>query len=191
MNRRKAIGRILLTGTGAAALLAGNEWYDTGKRPELSYLDRHETLLAALAETIIPATDTPGARDAGVQHFIIKMVKEATEKKSQNKFINGLRDLKLYCLQKYGKPYQDCAVAEQEAVLGHFERKGRPLGGIAGKIQTRILGQPFFTTLKTYTITGYCTSREGATQGLAYLPVPGRYDACTPLKPGQKAWATN
>jgi hypothetical protein len=43
--------------------------------------------------------------------------------------------------------------------------------------------------MKGLTVTGYFTSEIGATQALEYLPIPGKFEACIPLKPGQKAWA--
>ena len=48
---------------------------------------------------------------------------------------------------------------------------------------------PFFTMLKDLTLTGYFTSEIGCTQALEYVAVPGRYDGCITIKPGQKAWA--
>jgi hypothetical protein len=50
---------------------------------------------------------------------------------------------------------------------------------------------PFFALLKELTVLGYCTSELGATQGLAYLAVPGEYRGCVGLRPGQKSWATS
>ena len=47
----------------------------------------------------------------------------------------------------------------------------------------------FFKQLKQFTITGYFTSEIGATQALAYLPVPGQFIGDVPLKEGQLAWA--
>ncbi|HAK76772.1 MAG TPA: twin-arginine translocation pathway signal, partial [Runella sp.] len=43
--------------------------------------------------------------------------------------------------------------------------------------------------MKELTVTGYFTSEIGATKALEYLPIPGRFEGCVPLKPGQKAWA--
>jgi hypothetical protein len=191
MNRRQAIGRIFITGTGAAALLAGNGWYNVSHHPDLSYLDRNKELIAALAETIIPATDSPGAKEAEVDDFIIRMVKDCTESKTQNRFLFGLKDLKLYCISKYNKQFQQCSPDIQTEVLEYFEKKGKPFRGLIGKAHVRYLGQPFFLTLKNYTVEGYCTSMKGASEGLAYVHVPGSYQACIMLKPGQKAWATN
>jgi hypothetical protein len=191
MNRRQAIFRITLAGAAATTAVSGYKWYEITKAPDLSVLDKQRDLIAALAETIIPATDTPGAKDAGVHDFIIMMIKECTGRKEQNKFINGLQDLQGHCLINYGKLYQECTSKDQESVLSHFEKKGKPFKGIIGKAQNKFLGRSFFTTLKQYTVEGYCTSQPGATKGLAYDLVPGSYQACIPLTKGQKGWATN
>jgi glucoside 3-dehydrogenase (cytochrome c) hitch-hiker subunit len=191
MNRRKAIIRITLAGTGLAAAFTGYKWYDITKGPDLVYLDNNRELLGALAETIIPATDTPGAKEAGVGDFIVMMIRECTGVKEQNKFIDGLKDLQGYCRSEFGKPYQSCNSGEQEKVLTHFEKKGRPMGGLAGKVQNRYLGKSFFTILKDYTVEGYCTSEQGATRGLAYMAVPGSFHGCIAMQSGQKAWATS
>lgn len=191
MNRRNAIIRISLAGTGLIASFSVYKWYEIVKAPDLSYLDKNKETIAALAESIIPATDSPGARDAKVEDFIIKMVKECTEVKSQNKFIDGLRDVKSFSLNHYNKLFEKCSPSEQELILDHFEKSEKPFGGIIGKIQRRFLGRSFFATLKAYTVEGYCTSELGATKGLSYVYIPGSFQGCIPLKPGQKAWATN
>jgi hypothetical protein len=52
-----------------------------------------------------------------------------------------------------------------------------------------VIHREFFKTLKHLTVLGYFNSEIGATQALAYLPVPGRFDGSAPFEPGQKAWA--
>ena len=47
----------------------------------------------------------------------------------------------------------------------------------------------FYKMVKELTITGYCTSEEGATKLLKYLPVPGEYKPCIPLSEVGGAWA--
>src|SRR5579871_58442 len=98
MKRRKAIGRILLISGGALAGYSGYKLWDWNKSPDIEYLEKHKELIAALAETIIPATDSPGAKEAGVHEYIITMLKDCTERKSQNKFIDGLRKWKAIVL---------------------------------------------------------------------------------------------
>ncbi|HEV3414241.1 MAG TPA: gluconate 2-dehydrogenase subunit 3 family protein [Puia sp.] len=190
MNRRKAIGRIVLTGVGAGLALSAYKWYDWTKTPDLNYLEQQKGLIAALAETIIPATDTPGAKEAGVGDYIVLMIRDCTDRMSANKFIDGLKDLDHYCHSHFDKPYEQCSTRDQQDVLHYFEKKGTPYGGIIGKAEQAYLGRSFFTTLKQYTVEGYCTSQPGATRGLSYLYVPGSFHGCIPLQPGQKAWAT-
>jgi hypothetical protein len=75
--------------------------------------------------------------------------------------------------------------------MQQYEENGRPAKGLLGKAENKYLGRSFFTTLKQYTVKGYCTSQLGATKGLTYVPVPGSYHGCIPKLPGQRAWATN
>ena len=191
MNRRKAILRISLAGLGIATAGTAYKWWSLVKRPDLDYLRQNKDLIAALAETIIPATTTPGAKDVGTQDFILKMILDCTPRKEQNTFIGGLRDLQDHCLHKFNRPYQDCSAAEQEATLAGAEEKDKPFKGVAGKLESRLLGRSFFAILKDYTVQGYCTSQPGASIGLAYSYIPGSFSGCIPLQPGQKAWATN
>lgn len=190
MNRRKAIGRIILAGIGGGLLFSGYKWYDWEKTPDMDWLRTHKDLIADLAEAIIPATDTPGARETGVADYIVVMIRDATDRISMNKFIDGLKTLDRYCRSHYDHPFGQCSPSQQSAVLSHFETQSRPISTLAGKIENAYLGMPFFTTLKKLTVQGYCTSEGGATKGLSYLFIPGRYEGCMAMTPGQKAWAT-
>ena len=51
--------------------------------------------------------------------------------------------------------------------------------------------RPFILTMKELALLGFFTSEVGATQILQYLPVPGRLQACMPLREAGngKAWA--
>ena len=191
MNRRKAIVTGSLAAAGLVAAGGGYKWYQIHRVPDLDLLQGSRELLAALSETIIPATDVPGARETGVADFIVKMIRDCTDRKEQNRFIAGLRAIQQYCLHEYGQPYEKCRAEDQEGVLMRWEQSGKPKNGLVGKVEARLLGRSFFTLLKEYTVEGYCTSQAGATKGLAYLLIPGSYKGCIPLKPGQKAWATN
>lgn len=191
MKRRTAIGRIVLIGGSTVAAWSGYKWYDWNKTPDISFVQQNEELITALAETIIPATpDSPGAREAGVGPFIIKMLEDCTDIKSKNKFIDGLKELKAHSLSKYNKSYEHCSEEERYTMLKQVEKQDKPWPGLIGKVQNRFLGRSFFTTLKHYTVEGYGTSRLGATKAFVYVPVPGSYHGCIPLQPGQKSWAS-
>jgi hypothetical protein len=191
VKRRKAIGRILLTGGATAAALGGYEWFSLTKKPDIAYLLTKRDLLAALAETIIPGTAIPGAREAGVVAFMIPLLTECTEPKTLNVFIAGLQSLEAYTASRYKKGFIQCTDSEKSEILRYFEEGAQPLNRVLGRAKEKFLGGKFFHTLKQYTVEAYCISEKGATRALRYIPVPGRYDACIPLEPSQTAWATN
>jgi hypothetical protein len=191
MNRRKAIGRIVITGIGGALALSGYKWHEWYKAPDFSFLEQQDVLIGALADTILPSTpDSPGAAEAQVTPFIIHMVKHCIDRASANRFIDGLQDVDAWSRHRYGRPFPECRAQERATALEHFARRDQPLSGIAGKIQKKLTGKPFFSTLRDCTVIAYCTSEQGATRGLSYVLIPGSYQGCIPKSPGQRAWAT-
>ena len=191
MKRRKAIGTILLAGTATTISLGGYEWYSLTKTPDKNYILAKKALLAELAETIIPATDTPGAKEAGAVEYMIPFLTECTDKKTLNRFIEGLKDLESYTVSKYNKDFIQCSGEEKQAVLHYFDQKSTPTHSLIEKVKNRFTGYPFFVTLKKYSVQAYCISEKGATIGMRYIAVPGKNLSCIPLEPNQKAWATN
>lgn len=190
MNRRKAlkIGGIL----GGIGLLSGSAYltFFNIDQPENNYFSDHIALLAELVESIIPETDTPGAKRANVHLYVAGLLENCSTNKERSSFYNGLENLKSYCTTEYGTSFMDCTSIQRNTVITYFENKGEIGQGIVGKIRKKILGEPFFSLLKRYTIDGYCVSHLGATQNLRYEQVPRVYEACIPYREGQASWAT-
>jgi hypothetical protein len=190
MKRKKAIGTILLAGGATVVGFSGYEWYTLTKIPDKNYLLGKKSLLAELADTIIPATDTPGAKDAGAVEYMLPMLNECTDNKTLNRFIKGLQDLEEYTQSKYHREFSACSPEEKEAVLSWAEQKSKLSSSLLKKIKSRFTGRPFFEMLKTYTLYGYCISEKGASLGMHYIAVPGKYLSCIQLEPNQTSWAT-
>lgn len=188
MDRRKAIGSIAIFGL-AAGTVRGWRFVSLRNPVPLQELDTHAALIAGLAETIIPATDSPGAIDAGVPAFIVKMVREGTDRRSQGNFVAGLEQTVALCDARFGRPFTACSPTERAAVLRYWQ-EARPVG-LRGRLRQRWFGRSFYDLLRAYTVIGYCTSELGARHALAYdfIPGPG-FEGCLPLRPGQRAWAT-
>lgn len=166
----------------------GLKWIKLNSAPDFDLL-ANKQLIASLADTIVPKTNAPSASECNVQDFIIKMVTESTDTRTQNNFMEGLAKLEEYSKSTYNKSYVDCSQAERKQVMSYFSTKDN-LKGIAGKVQKRILGKSFYTTLREYTVIGYFTSEPGATIALRYSHIPVKYIACQPYAVGEKAWAT-
>jgi hypothetical protein len=132
-----------------------------------------EALLAEVADVIIPTTDTPGAKAAGVEKFIVRVLRDCHKPEEQKAFYAGLAALDAEAQNKFGQPFAKLTEAQKNQSLSDFASRNKSV----------------FQKLKQLTVTGYFTSEIGATQALAYLPIPGRFQGSVPMEQGQKTWA--
>lgn len=189
MNRRKAIGRILIIGTGSGIVYFGSNLVKYFTTPDLNLLNLQLDLISDLSETIIPKTDTPGAKEAGVGIFIIKMIKDCANVKAQHNFLDGLKRVEKKAYRIFGKSFSKCSVQERISILEQFQLVDSNYTDFIAKAKQKLFGAPFFTTLKKFTVIGYFSSKLGATEGLSYDYIPGKFSN-TGITTRQKSWAT-
>jgi len=190
VNRRTTIKSILAFGTLTVTSFSIYQWFNIHKKPDLDFINSHKNLLEELCELIIPATETPGAKDAGVADFIIKTVNNCLNVKEQNNFISGLKNVEKFSMDKYDKSFVNCNHDQKVDILTYFQKKDGYPYPILNKIESKLLGRPFYSQLREFTVYGYCSSELGATKGLAYDYIPVNFEPCTNLLPDQKSWAT-
>ncbi|WP_442588358.1 gluconate 2-dehydrogenase subunit 3 family protein [Pedobacter sp. AW31-3R] len=190
MNRRSSLkGIAAFIGLGISSFSI-YKWQRFKQPPNLEGLLLKKALIAEIAEVIIPVTDTPGAKDAHVEDFILNMICYCTEAKSQHIFMNGLDDFEEYTQRNYSKNFLQCSTSEKIDICTYFEDQSSYPFEILNKVNNKFLGKPFFVRFKELTVEGYCTSEIGATIGLAYDYIPVNYQGCIPLAKNQKSWAT-
>ncbi|MCE7070241.1 MULTISPECIES: gluconate 2-dehydrogenase subunit 3 family protein [Dyadobacter] len=175
MNRREAVQKItfLLGGTLSAPLMAGIMGEKLNFGPSLDISAEQEALLADVADTIIPTTGTPGAKAAGADKFITRIMRDCYEMADQKKFYSGLDKIDAQSKEVYSKGFSALDATQKNDIIK----------------RTTVSDKPFFLQMKGLTVTGYFTSEIGATQALDYLPIPGRFDGSWPMPKGQKSWA--
>ncbi len=190
LSRREALQRVsaLLGGAaliGHAALLTGCAPTAAVVRPgAAAFAARDVALLDEIADTILPATSTPGAKAAGVGPFIATMVVDSYNADQQRIFRAGLETLERECRRFSGVGFMSATPQQRLALLERLDREQFEGGGRTQR------GEPhYFRMLKELTLLGYFTSEIGYTQVLRYAETPGRFDPCIPYKPGDKAWA--
>lgn len=189
MKRRKAIGGIIaITGLSYASVI-GINYFKGNTTKSRGKLAAHAGLIAELVDVIIPATASPGAKDSGVQDYVIDYMEDCSSSKEYTNFLNGLIDLSERCNNIYGRTFKTCSQFQKNELLEKLDNSWNSKG-LLMKINNKLLGRSFFNLLKTLTIEGYCTSFNGATKHLEYLFIPGSYKAVTILKTNQKSWAT-
>jgi hypothetical protein len=161
--------------------------------------DKHRAMMEEIAELIIPATDTPGAKEAKVPEYMMIMLSDCYPEADQQRFFKGLDDLDARAKKVHGNEFLDCKPEQQVTLLLEEEKlakaerdkltKARAQAATAAE-REKAIDTPFFGMIKEMTLIGYFTSEPGATKALAYVHVPGRWSACEPVQAGQKAWAT-
>lgn len=187
MNRRDAIKRttLLLGSTLSASAILG-VMSGCKADPTLTWESQFLTpaegnIVEQMAERIIPKTDTPGAIDAGVPSFIDQMLAGYYSGKEQSMFRKALAQVDEDSNSAYGKSFVELTAQQQDELLGRYDEEA--FGSQPDK-------EHFFRMVKSLTVLGFCTSKLGATEFLAYEAVPGDYKGCIPYSDVGKAWAT-
>ncbi len=179
MDRRDLLKLIALS-TGAAFIGSASIFTACARGPYTRigrFSESDVALLDDIAETILPRTSTPGAKDAGVGPFMAMMVEDTYFQHDQEVFETGLAALKTT------HRFADLDAESRTALLNDLDEEARRF--------VRVGAQPahYFTMMKQLALLGYFTSEVGMTQVLRYLPVPGKYDGNFPYAPGDRAWA--
>jgi len=119
------------------------------------------SLITAVSDRILPATDTPGAVGAGVPEYIAAVFDQHFTAEQQDEFLSGL------------------GVLAAANIAGETpERQDELLTKFASAPQDDP-GRVIFQQLRDMTLFGFYTS-EAAT--------PGRYEPCVPLSEVGRAW---
>jgi len=210
MNRRELL-KMIAVATGSAMI--GGEFLLSGCKANndsapVAFTEENIAFLDEVAETIIPQTNTVGAKAAGVGRFMTVMVNDCYTKENQDIFHDGLNKLDDQCnkMHKVGfmkaTPEQRKQLliavdnetkdyvkkqAEQENIQKQKEKQGQERNTDDFKRQT--LPAHYFQQLKQLAIFGYFTSEKGRTEGLRYTPVPGKFQGVIDYKKGEKSFA--
>jgi hypothetical protein len=172
--------RDILKALGAAAALAVlpehealAAWTRLGSRLGFagSLSDDQLKLIGAIADTILPRTDSPSATDVKVPAFVDVIVSENYTDAQRTAFVNALPQLEVALRGADGASFVSMDAEHQAVALGTVERANRQ-------------PQPYATywRLKGLVIHGYFTSERVAKQVLHYNMMPGRYDGAAKVR---------
>jgi gluconate 2-dehydrogenase gamma chain len=203
MNRREFLqcAAILVSGVSVSQLgfslseeqqlfLANAPDFNTSAVNYFSAAQRE--IVAAMAEAIIPRTETPGAIDARVPAFIELMVANWLNDEERAIFSAGLEDVETRIPAEFGKPFNLLGAQEQLQILEALEDAAADSPWYEfGNVQREYISDaPFICQLKELTVWGFFTSEEGGSQVLRYDPMPMHFNGDIPLAPDDNSWTT-
>ena len=174
MNRRTAIKNCFILSVGSALLPACMQ--DRSKSglllKNISINGGQEKMVEALADAIIPTTDTPGAKDVGAHLFVLMMVDDCYKPEDQERFVTGLNQFEDLTRKKFGKGFSELAPAQRAELLTEME---------ARKEDRDIEAINFYKSVRGLTIQSFTGSQYYLTKVRVYEMVPGRYHGCVPV----------
>ena len=204
MERRELLKMIAVL-TGSAMI--GGDFFLTGCKTDIK---KGSGLLSAsqiavldeVGETILPATNTPGAKAVKIGEFMNVFVTDCYRPEQQKTFTDGLANLDELSKKQFNKKFISLSPEQRNTVLMSLEPEAKEFNkqlddreksarGEARLAMKEFTGEPphYYTLMKQLTLVGYFTSEIGNKEALRFLPIPGKYDGAYPYKKGDKAWA--
>ncbi|WP_347158085.1 gluconate 2-dehydrogenase subunit 3 family protein [Pontibacter chitinilyticus] len=172
MNRRIVLRNMAVAITGLVALpacdLTSKKAAAQAGGPALTL--RQEELLGDVVDTIIPKTDTPGAKELDVHHFVQRMVADCYDKETQANLKDGLNTVEAMARKKYEKSFRACSSAERTKLLEQLESSNKEEQ------------KQFYSLVKELTVRGYMNSEYVMTNLVKYEMIPGHYYGSVPVK---------
>ncbi|MES1222655.1 MAG: gluconate 2-dehydrogenase subunit 3 family protein [Bacteroidota bacterium] len=145
-------------------------------------------IIGELAETILPKTKTPGAKDLKLDQFIDRILKQVLSQEDQQLFLKGLDAFETEAKEVNDKSFVDSSPEQRSKLLTKLEQETeKETGSIWGfSLKKDAAPLTFYRKVKGLTLLGYFTSEEVGKKILVYDPVPGHYLSDIPLMPGGK-----
>ena len=191
MDRRELL-KMIFAATGAAMI--GLPTLASAKLPapaaSAGFSEAEIATLDEIAETVLPRTRTPGAKDAATGAFMARFVTDCYTARQQATFRAGLADID----KRAGGSFVALAPEARTTLLRTLDAEARKRAVEVSETGTGETAEAMphpFTMIKQLAIFGFFTSKQGATEVLKYVAVPGRYDGDMAYAPGTPAWATS
>lgn len=180
MNRRDAVKTTtallggVLVGSSGALVACGR-----GARAPGVLSGDDEALIEDIADTLLPPTPaSPGAKDAGVGAAINLILTDCYKPDAQQRVVRGLSEFRSMCRARCGAGFASLPRREREQLLREIDVEAQ-----------KSPDTHYFALVRELSHGAYFSSQVGVTRALRYVPVPGRFDGCVPLTPGQPAWS--
>ena len=171
-KRREMIRDLLLLSTAVAAMpscLRGKEGREL-TLVNLRLAKGQTETLSALADIIIPRTDTPGAVDLMAHDFALLMADECFRPEQRELFKKGLDALEAAVEKSTGRRFAEMEGSARAVFIEELHG-----GGLNDEAAS------FLKVYRALVVRGYTESEHFLTRVRPYELVPGRYRGCVPI----------
>jgi hypothetical protein len=177
VRRKFIIASLLAVGTAGVPLPALAKVVRARRKDVRFLTPARFAVLDALAETIMPRTDTPGARDALVPQRFDALLQNWASAETKAKFTAMIDAAEAAARAAGASGLAALPAAKQLEVVSAFDRAK--------------FADASYRKFKNLILSLYYLSEPGATQELRYEHVPGAWEPNIPVTPDTRAWAVD
>lgn len=180
LTRRSAIQLLGLAALPSLARAGGvsGPWAEdaharAASTPPTLFRADERALVSALADEILPRTDTPGALDAGVPAFVEVITAEWMTEEERTDFRAGLAAIDAHALETAGRTWPALVGPARSTQMAWLEDASDP----------SLPARRGYRRLRGYVLHGYLTSERVQREVLQTNITPGRFEGCVPMLP--------
>lgn len=208
IDRRSLLERALVIAGGSLA--PGIEFQALAQSPGERQLDQRQfDLLSAVADTMVPRTDTPGALDAGVPRSFDALLRNWASPQRRQDLMGALEAIDKRAQAELQQPFAKLTAPQRLALLKAHDAAALPSARSASVNQVRpakpapTVGDPYagrprqeptssqapagpdaaYAKLKELIVTLYYASEAALTHELPYEHSPGKWIRSIPIAP--------
>lgn len=147
------------------------------------------SLLSAVADTLVPRTDTPGAVDALVPAKFEVLLLNWASGERRYELTHALTEIDKLVVEKQGKSFVDLAPDARKALLVPYDVEALKVVPRKGKVSGNPFAQgpsyanPGYGKLKELIVLLYYMSEPALTKELSYVHAPGEWKPSIPVTP--------
>lgn len=178
MDRRSALKSvsILMGGalsSGAIAVMMSGCQTDASESwmPRFFSADQ-ASLFAEVAETIMPKTDTAGAKELKLERWVDSVLMDVKDENFQKQVVKGLEAVETASQRDNKKSFVAASAEERTATLTALDKERANYEGE---------GMHPFHFVKEVVLTAFFSTKVGVTEVIQFNPNPGKYVGCMPL----------
>jgi gluconate 2-dehydrogenase gamma chain len=177
LDRRALLrGAILLVG-GSIAGVPDELLAQVPAAPVRFFTPAQFATLAETADIILPRTDTPGAKDAGVPEALDALMTNWASKARKREFKSLIDEIGARAAAAGSPTLAGLPPAKRVDLVRGFDAEKMKAGDkVYGKFKELVLNL-------------YYLSEPGATKELRYELIPGKFEPWTEMAPDTRAWA--
>ncbi|MDQ2077045.1 gluconate 2-dehydrogenase subunit 3 family protein [Marinimicrobium sp. ABcell2] len=193
MNRRDALKQTIFFGglaLSAPTLMSVLTACGRSDGTPATLNQKQANTIAELVDTILPATDTPGAKELKVDVFIGRVIDRMMPPAEQEAMRHAVDRFNGRARERFGKDYPELSQTQRQQML---EQEERDSGTYNPQIWGGTIGEQkpvgFYRQLKSLALWGYFSSEYIGKNVLIYDLVPGEQKGCIPLSQVGNSWS--